>query len=266
MDRWKGSLAVVTGASAGIGKATTIELLKSGVNVVALARRGNILKSIPDELPKENNGTFGILYPIECDITDENAVKTVFSWIDGNLGGISIMINNAGLLRRSTLLGGTTEDWKSILDLNVVALSVCTREAYQSMAKYNIAGHIIQINSISGHALTPGFGNKMYNASKFAVTALCDGLRHELQMVGSKIKVTSLSPGLVKTEIHAAANWPLGESVSNVPPPLSPKNIADTIILALSTPPEVLIAELTVFGVGSTIQMHTSPRPPFTIS
>ncbi|XP_050429216.1 farnesol dehydrogenase-like [Adelges cooleyi] len=266
MEQWKGTVALVTGASAGIGHATTLELLKHGVHVVALARRGDKLRDIPDQLPKNSNDTFGKLYPMECDITDENTVKNVFSWIDTNLGGISIMINNAGILRKSTLLGGKTEDWKSILDLNVLALSVCTREAYQSMTKHNINGYIIQINSIVGHSISSIFGNKMYNASKKAVTVLCDGLRHELQLVGSKIKVTSLSPGLVDTEIFAAGNCPLvTEGVSNPPPSLTAKTVADTVILALSTPPDVLFAELTVIRVGATIQNHMTALPPFTV-
>ncbi|XP_050541976.1 farnesol dehydrogenase-like isoform X4 [Daktulosphaira vitifoliae] len=264
MEQWRGHLAVVTGASAGIGSAITIELLKHGVNVVAIARREHLLIELSN-LVKEKEWR-GKIYLKPCDITDEVSLKDVFNWIETNIGGISIMINNAGMLRRSTLLGGSTADWKSIFDLNVMALSACSREAYQSMAKHKINGHIIQINSIAGHALTPVFAHKMYNASKFAVTALCDGLRHELQLMQSKIKVTSISPGLVDTEIFEVAQWkPLshGKSSDMI---LKSEDVANTVIAALSTPPNVLVAELIVIPTGTTIQKHNSPSPPFDLS
>ncbi|CAH1736395.1 unnamed protein product [Aphis gossypii] len=257
MERWSGKVAIVTGASAGIGAAIVVQLAKNGVHVVALARREKELKELAESL---NDKDYGTIYTKVCDVSNEQAVKDVFSWVDSTLGGASILINNAAVTKISSLLNGKLEDWQEILNLNVLALSVCSREAYKSMTKNKIDGHIIQINSISGHSLTPNFAHKMYNASKSAVTVLCDGLRHELQLTGSKIKVLSVSPGPTATdmlasilkyskEVTTAADFKI----------LDAEDVANAVITSLATPPNVLIADMTIIPTGFTIQMHFQP-------
>ncbi|KAE9540006.1 hypothetical protein AGLY_005258 [Aphis glycines] len=283
MERWSGKVAIVTGASAGIGAAIAVELAKNGVHVVALARRENALKELAETV---NYKDYGTIYTKVCDVTNEQAVKDVFSWVDSTLGGASILINNAGVAKLSSLLSeysyiiwntiknvhkslniehrscdtdGKLEDWQDTINLNVLALSVCSREAYKSMTKNKIDGHIIQINSIAGHCLTPYFGFKMYNASKHAVTVLCDGLRHELQLMGSKIKVSSVSPGPVATEILAEVSKVMKDASTKDFNILNTNDIANAVITSLATPPNVLIAEMTIIPTGSLIQTHLQP-------
>ncbi|XP_060875966.1 farnesol dehydrogenase-like [Metopolophium dirhodum] len=256
MEQWRGKVAIVTGASAGIGAAIVVKLAESGVHVVALARRENVLKELAESLTDKDYGT---IYTKVCDVTNEQAVKDVFSWVDSTLGGPSILINNAGIAKISSLLNGKLEDWQETLNLNILALSVCSREAYKSMTKNKIDGHIIQINSITGHSLTPYFGFKMYNASKNAVTVLCDGLRHELQLVGSKIKVSSVSPGPVATDMLADVHKIITDRPTVDFKLLHVEDVANAVITSLATPPNVLIAEMTIIPTGSLIQTHLQP-------
>ncbi|XP_060840975.1 farnesol dehydrogenase-like isoform X2 [Rhopalosiphum padi] len=271
MDQWKRGNAIVTGAGSGIGAATTVELLRHGVNVIGLdvqsAKLEELANSLKDNTKNatstpEGSSQRGIFYPKTCDITDEQAVQDVFDWVNAELGGVSVLVNNAGIIMRSSLLDGTLKDWKFFMNINVLAQCVCSREAYRSMSKNNINGHIIQINSIGGHSITPYYAHKMYNASKTAITVLCEGLRHELSLVNSKIKVSSISPGSVdNTEIFNTAKFKPSSQVVSSRPALTPEDVAAMVITTLETPPRVEIAELIVIPTGSTIQSHGNPRP-----
>ncbi|CAI6362226.1 unnamed protein product [Macrosiphum euphorbiae] len=256
MEQWRGKVAIVTGASAGIGAAIVVKLAESGVHVVALARRENLLKELAESLTDKDYGT---IYAKVCDVTNEQAVKDVFSWVDSTLGGPSILVNNAGIAKLSSLLNGKLEDWQETLNLNVLALSVCSREAYKSMTKNKINGHIVQINSVAGHGLTSYFGIKMYNASKNAVRILCDGLRHELQLVGSKIKVSSVSPGPVATDMLEDVHKIITDRPMVDYQYLYVEDVANAVITSLATPPNVLIAEMTIIPTGSLIHTHLQP-------
>ncbi|VVC36704.1 NAD(P)-binding domain,Short-chain dehydrogenase/reductase SDR [Cinara cedri] len=268
MEQWRGHNAIVTGAGSGIGMATTVELLKHGVNVIGLDIQADKLEELAGSLGctsstsvGSNDSRRGKFHPKVCNITDERAVEEAFGWVDSVLGGVSVLINNAGIIMRTSLLDGTLKDWNFFMNINVLAQCVCSREAYRSMTKNNINGHIVQINSICGHSITPYFAHKMYNASKTAVTVLCEGLRHELSLVNSKIKVTSVSPGSVDTDIFKTANFKPSSQVISSRPALRPEDVAAAIITTLETPPHVQIAELTIIPNGSTIQSHGTPAP-----
>ncbi|CAH1708956.1 farnesol dehydrogenase-like [Aphis gossypii] len=262
MEQWKGKIAIVTGASAGIGEAIVVKLVQYGVHVVALARREVKLKELAESLNGKEND-YGKVHIKVCDVTDEQAVKNVFSWVDSALGGVSILINNAGTLKLSSLLNGKLEDWKDMMNLNVLALNVCSREAFQSMTRNKIDGHIIQVNSTAGHSITPCFSLKMYNATKHAVRVLCEGLRHEIQLVGSKIKVSSISPGAVWTDLLSDVLEHIKEPNSTVKlnNALKTEDVANAVISTLATPPSVLIAELIIMANGSLIQSHNQSSP-----
>ncbi|XP_050436138.1 farnesol dehydrogenase-like [Adelges cooleyi] len=254
MDNLKGRVAVVTGASAGIGAATAIKLVKMGMVVVGLARRYARLEEL--KTFTVNNDYPGEFHSVACDLTDMDDVLKAFRWIDENIGGIHFMINNAGIIRISSILDGSTENWKEIIDCNVIATTLCTREAYKSMKKHKVPnGHIIQINSITGHSYSVNPGNKVYNASKQALRVLTEGLRHELSVAGDRhIKATSISPGFVDTEIFDAAN--ISHSKMKSSEILSAEEMADMIIFVMSTGPNILIAEMVVLSQGRTIQTY----------
>ncbi|KAE9536535.1 hypothetical protein AGLY_007324 [Aphis glycines] len=183
MDHLKGRVAVVTGASAGIGAATAIKLVKAGLTVVGIARRLQRLQDLKKMMEEKNFS--GRFFTVACDLTNETDILNAFKWIDDNIGGIHFMINNAGIIRISKILDGLAEHWQELIDCNVMAPTICSREAYKLMKKHNVShGHIIQINSITGHSYSINPGNKMYNASKQALRVLTEGLRHELAVAG----------------------------------------------------------------------------------
>ncbi|XP_008576729.1 PREDICTED: dehydrogenase/reductase SDR family member 11 isoform X3 [Galeopterus variegatus] len=145
MERWRHRLALVTGASGGIGAAVARALVQQGLKVVGCARTvGNI-----EELAAEckSAGYPGTLIPYRCDLSSEEDILSMFSAVRSQHNGVDICINNAGLARPDTLLSGSTSGWKDMFNVNVLALSICTREAYQSMKERNVDdGHIININ------------------------------------------------------------------------------------------------------------------------
>uniref|UniRef100_A0A3B5BBP2 Dehydrogenase/reductase (SDR family) member 11b n=1 Tax=Stegastes partitus TaxID=144197 RepID=A0A3B5BBP2_9TELE len=147
-------------------------------------------------------GYTGVLVPIKCDLSKEEKILSMFAAIKEQHKGVDVCINNAGLARPDQLLNGKTGGWKTMLDVNVIGLSICTREAYQSMKERNVDdGHIIHINSMSGHRTTPMADIHFYSATKFAVTALTEGLRQELREAKSHIRATG-SHHLLHVEVE----------------------------------------------------------------
>ncbi|XP_069683461.1 farnesol dehydrogenase-like isoform X3 [Periplaneta americana] len=239
MERWSGRVAVVTGASAGIGASIAAELTKKGLQVVGLARRSEKI----EEISRSLGSVKGKLYAVKCDVSKEADVKEAFKWVKDNLGVVDILVNNAAVAHDSSIIDGPNEGLKEMLDLNVLGLSMCTKEALQLMKEKGVDdGHIIHINSDVGHK-PPGGRYTMYCTTKHAVTALTEGLRRELVQQKSKIRVTSLSPGLVKTEMPA-------EEFLKMCPSLNPEDVADAVMYVLGVPPHVQIHELTIIPVG----------------
>lgn len=194
---------MVTGASAGIGAAITKALVKAGVKVVGCGRRLEKL----EELAATLAGSSGKLYARQCDVEQESDIKEMFEWIEGHqeLGRIDICINNAGMSTAETLLEGKYENWRKMLNINVLALCLCTQLSVELMKKKNIDdGHIVMISSISGHRVPPNPSTRFYAAAKHAVRALVEGWRQEMRDANSNIRISSLSPGLVATEFQGA--------------------------------------------------------------
>lgn len=192
MDRWFGKVAVVTGASSGIGAAIAIDLVNAGMKVVGLARRVELVAELKNCIAKESKGK---LFPLKCDVTNETEVRSIFKWIEENLGGVDVMINNAGILRKVNLVDlDNTNAIREIVDTNIMGYVYCTREAFHSMKKRNVSGHIILMNSIAGHKVIYSVGSlpsfNIYTPTKYAITAMTEILRQELIAMGTKIKIT----------------------------------------------------------------------------
>ncbi|XP_049855029.1 dehydrogenase/reductase SDR family member 11-like isoform X2 [Schistocerca gregaria] len=183
MERYAGRVALVTGASSGIGAAITQALLRRGLKVVGLARRVDMVKAL---VLKDAPGT---LYPLQGDVSSEESILCTFNWVKENLGGVDVLINKAGVCRESLPSPGQTAEWKRILDVNVLGLSICTREAVQGMLDRGVDdGFIIHICSIFGHIMPLDPLYSMYHASKHAVKTLLEGLRKDLVARNSKIR------------------------------------------------------------------------------
>ncbi|KAG8277870.1 Dehydrogenase/reductase SDR member 11 [Homalodisca vitripennis] len=188
MDQWKGKVAIVTGASAGIGAAIAQALVHHGMVVVGLARRQEKMQAIADELAKANEP--GKLYAVKVDLKSEEDILAAFEWVDKELGGADVLVNNAAYLKASFLKDGKSEDWRSMIDINVLSVCICTREYLKSMERrQNQHGHIFIINSVAGHSVEVSIAG-VYCGTKHAVRAISQCLRRELADKNSTIKVT----------------------------------------------------------------------------
>lgn len=181
-------VALVTGASSGIGAACCKDLVAKGMIVVGLARREARLLELKASLPAEQAARF---HARVCDVSVEQQVIDAIAWVDQTLGGADVLINNAGIVRLPNITDkGNTDDLRATLDTNVMAVSWCTREVFQSLQRRKVNdGHVVIINSVVGHKV-PMYGLSMYAPSKYAVTALTDVLRWEFLKKGTKTKIT----------------------------------------------------------------------------
>ncbi|XP_076249711.1 farnesol dehydrogenase-like [Calliopsis andreniformis] len=246
MDRWAGKVAIITGASSGIGAAIAKTLVNHGVNVVGLARRLDRLQELATTLGKNK------FYPVQCDIQKEEEILSAFKRTE-ELGGADILVNNAGIFGRSLIIESPTSDYRRIIDTNLIAPAICAREFTKSIKKRNVPGHIININSIAGlYAEAITMPISMYSPSKYGLRALGTELRHEFIKTKLKIKVTNISPGVVNTEMiqefvnddpNISSNWPM----------LKDQDIADAAIYALGTPEGAEILEVTVMAQSASI-------------
>lgn len=247
MDRWQNRVAVVSGASSGIGAAIVKDLVQAGMAVVGMARRKSRIDEIRQKLPANQQDR---LHAVHCDVSDLKSVNQAFDWIIENLGGVDVMVNNAGALFPGQLLTMDASEMQQVLQTNVMGVVYCTQRAFKSMKERGVAGHILIVNSILGHSifypmkgLLPELN--IYPATKYAVTAMAEILRQELNALGTKIKITSISPGLVDTEILTDS---LRKFVT-----LKAEDISAGILYAISTPPTVQVHELTIKPLGETI-------------
>lgn len=245
MDRWRGRVALVTGASSGIGAAVAKQLVQHGMKVVGCARNYERIQELATEC--QQSGYTGLLVPYKCDLSNEEEILSMFSAIKKQHGGVDVCVNNAGLAYPDSLLSGKTSSWSTMLQVNVIALSICTREAYQSMRERNVNdGHIININSMSGHRVTPAADVHFYSATKYAVTALTEGLRQELHEANTQIRATCISPGLVCTEFHSrmyTQNPEKGSAFGSVKC-LEAIDVSSAVMYVLSAPPHVQIGDI----------------------
>ncbi|XP_037039652.1 farnesol dehydrogenase-like [Bradysia coprophila] len=251
MDKWIGKVAVVTGASAGIGKAIVKDLAKAGIHVVGLARRDEKIV----EYVRELGNTSGKVYARKCDISDQQSVKQTFQWIEQQFGSISILINNAAILYNGTILDpgdDAMDQLNAVINTNFTGAVQCSREAIRLIEKSCDHGLVVNINSIAGNYVPFGMGTNVYAASKHALRAFSEVLRHELVVKkDSKIRVSNLSPGVVETEMAVAAGMVSDASlIYQHLPHLSSENVSESVMFLLQVPYNVNITQLTIQPVG----------------
>ncbi|XP_034107430.1 farnesol dehydrogenase-like isoform X3 [Drosophila albomicans] len=247
MDRWQNRVAVVTGASSGIGSAIVVDLVNAGLIVVGLARRVERVKELQKLVPA---GRRDKLIPIQCDVGNEASVKAAFDAIEQQLGGIDILINNAGTLQDGQLVDMPISKVQQTVQTNIMGIVMCTQRAFASMKKRNFDGHVVLINSILGHKVfgpTAGSApqSNIYPPTKYAVTALTEMYRQEFLGLGTRIKITSISPGVVDTEIVPDR---VRDAVSDTM--LKSEDISQAVLFTLSTPPHMQVHEITIKPVG----------------
>lgn len=238
-EQWGGRVALVTGASSGIGRAIAEALVQDGLRVAALGRNEARLGALSEACGEA-------LLPVVCDVRDEESVKAAFATIAGAWGGVDVLVNNAGLGHGQSLFDGETDKWREVLEVNVLALAVFTRETLKQLEARGATGHIVHVSSMSAHRVAPGSG--MYGATKFAVRALTESLRKELWERKSHTRVTAISPGLVETGFHAVftGSEKGAREIYDSMKVLDPADIVSALRYVLSQPPHVQVHDVLV--------------------
>jgi NADP-dependent 3-hydroxy acid dehydrogenase YdfG len=231
-------VAWVTGASSGIGAAVVRRLHADGYHVMGIARRADRLQALANELQPAP-------WVEVCDVTDETAVRRAFTRLVARWGVPDVVVSSAGAGHGASLLEGTVSDWRTILEVNVLALALCSRLAAEAMLEHGQAGTIVHISSMSGHRVPAHAG--MYAASKFAVQALTEGLRLELRERGSTIRVASISPGTVQTRFGLDPDEPDRERDY---PLLQAEDVADAVMYVVNAPPHVDVGDVKLRPTG----------------
>ena len=228
----KNKIALVTGASSGIGEACARALSGNGAKVILTGRNQTKLK----ELSEEIGGTF-----LTANLSISEDIINLFESIDGS---IDILVNNAGVAPKAHIIDGKIEAFESLLSINVLALTHCCQLALKKFDPKN-GGKIVNISSMSGHRVPPSGG--FYAATKFAVRAITEALRYELKSKGNKTRVAMISPGFVDTPL--LENYFRGDEETLTAlrqdiEMLKPQDIARTLIHILETPNHVEIGDV----------------------
>lgn len=227
-----GKVAVVTGASRGIGAAVMHALLRAGANVAGVSRDPELLARAcsPDGLPAA--------MAVPADVGDESSVERAFEAIAARHGRIDILVNSAGLLTQSPIEDLDLAAWEATLRTNLTGVFLCSRAAVQRMLVQEaeaggVRGHIVQM--VSGAGVHAWVGAGAYTASKFGVMGLSDVLREEVR--GRGIRVTDILPGMVETSMTDLPEFSTREK-------LAPEDVAHVVLAALTTSPRALVKRI----------------------
>jgi NADP-dependent 3-hydroxy acid dehydrogenase YdfG len=245
-NRLKGKVAVVTGASSGIGSAVAFALSREGMRLALVARRLDALVEMKQAIEARGGSAF----PLAVDLRDESQILFAFSAVRRELGGVDVLVNAAGLGHKAPLVSGSTEQFREMLEVNVLALAAMTREAVKDMRDRKVAGQIVHVSSMSAHRVQPQAG--MYAATKHAVLALTEGLRQELRALDLPIRVASVSPGDTETEF-VARMLRSKQAAADARPAyrmLDAADVAEAVLYILKAPPHVAIHEVQLRPIG----------------
>jgi len=240
-------VAIVTGASSGIGEATAVSLADAGATVVAAARREERLNGLVKRI--EESGGRAVAH--RCDVTDREQVQQVADAATSQFGRIDILINNAGVMPVSAIAERRYDDWDRMLDVNVKGALYAIGAVLPTMLEQR-SGHIVNVSSVAGRHIFPG--NVVYCATKHALHVISEGLRSELASADppqKKIRVTTIAPGIVITELPESSTTEAGRSqireyYQSLEHPLLSEDIARAIRFAVESPEHVNVNEIVV--------------------
>ena len=241
MGQLDGRVALVTGASSGIGEATALAMAAEGAAVSIAARRTDRL----DNLRRRLEGGGSRVLSLELDVTDEAACGAAVQRTQTELGGLDILVNNAGVMLLGPILDADTEDWRRMLHTNVFGLMYLTHAALPGMLAAG-RGDIVNISSVAGRTARVGAG--VYNASKWAVNAFSESLRQEVTTKG--VRIGLVEPGAVTTELtdhitHQDTKAALKSSIGQMRA-LAADDIARAIVYTVSQPAHVAVNEILI--------------------
>jgi NADP-dependent 3-hydroxy acid dehydrogenase YdfG len=226
-----GRVAIVTGASSGIGSAVAQQLARLGARVVLAARRVDRLREVA-------NGIDGVAEFVECDVSDERSVAAMVAHVREEVGGPDILVNNAGVGSFGTVVETSLEDWRRMLDVNLTGSFLCARAVLPGMLERG-DGWIVNVCSDVSRRVFPGGAG--YCASKFGQYALSLALGTEVRAAG--VRVGAVLPGMVATEFAG------GKPEQRAAWVLRPHDVADAVSYMVTRPPHAIVDELTVHPV-----------------
>jgi NADP-dependent 3-hydroxy acid dehydrogenase YdfG len=236
-----GKVAVVTGASSGIGEATAEALAREGAAVVVAARREDRLAGLVERI----QGDGGRVLAAVCDVTDESQAHGLIRKAQEEFGSVDILVNNAGVMPLSAVGKSLSEEWRQMFDVNVLGLLYATDAAIGVMREQQ-SGHLVNISSVAGRKVTRD-SSGVYAGTKHAVGAISEGLRQEL--LEDNIRVTVVEPGAVKTELPShITDEDAREGLSGLLSLeiLQSEDIAEAIVYAVTQPERVSVNEILI--------------------
>lgn len=240
MAKLDGKVAIITGASSGIGEATAEALAAEGASVVVAARREERLS----ELVERINGNGGKALAVSADVTDEGQAHELIRKAKSEFGRVDILVNNAGVMQLSAVEKGLSDEWRRMFDVNVLGLLYAT-DAAVAVMKEQGSGHLVNVSSVAGRRSRATTG--VYSGTKFAVNAISEALRQEL--LEDSIRVTIVEPGAVATELAThITDEDAKESLSGLLSLdiLQAEDIANAIAYCVTQPERVSVNEILI--------------------
>jgi NADP-dependent 3-hydroxy acid dehydrogenase YdfG len=241
-----GTVAIVTGASSGIGDATARQLAERGATVAVVARRKDRLDALVSEIEADG----GTALAVATDITDRLQAELAVQTVVHQFGRLDILINNAGLMLVGPVVSADVDEWERMIAINQKALLYVTNAALPHLLKaaedeLRGVADIVNISSIAGRQAWANFG--VYNMTKFGVNGFTEALRQEVTQ--RHVRVGVLEPGAVATELVSHNSQKIREDLAasdaeNIPVPLQPEDIADSVAFMVTRPRHSSIAEL----------------------
>ena len=237
----EGRRIAITGASSGIGEATAELLAREGASVALGARRRDRIEALADKIGDS-------AHALEVDVSDEAAARRFVEEGAEAMGGLDGLVNNAGVMLLGPVQGADTDQWRRMIEVNLLGLLYCTHAALPLMTEGG-GGHIVNLSSVAGR--TAALGSAVYNMTKWGVNGFSEGLRQEV--LHSNIRVTILEPGYVETELQGHNEHPMViEGIKSMREQigedglLQAEDMAEAILYALTQPERVSVNEMLV--------------------
>lgn len=242
----EGQVAAITGASSGIGEATALALAGAGAAVSLAARRQDRIEALAAKIADQG----GRAEVIATDVSREDQARAFIEGTRERLGRLDILVNNAGVMLLGPVIGADTDEWRQMVEVNMLGLLYCTHSVLPIMGEQG-SGHIVNVSSVAGRQAS--FGSAVYNLTKFGVNGFSEALRQEV--APANVRVTIIEPGFVATELQGHNTHPMvvdaiermREEIGEL---LEAEDIANAILYAVAAPRRVSINEVLVRPSG----------------
>ena len=243
--RLEGTVALVTGASSGIGEATAVALAAEGATVAVAARRRDRLEALAERIGDDSR-----VLVLETDVTDEGQARAMVERTVAEYGRLDTLVNNAGVMLLGPIVDAPVEEWRRMVELNVLGLLYCTHAALPHLLRAaeddpRRVADIVNVSSVAGRVARQNSG--VYNATKFGVVAFSESLRQEVTK--RHVRISIVEPGAVMTELAGHNRPEIREGMRATfggMEMLQPEDIADAIVFTVTRPRHVAVNEVMV--------------------